>query len=131
MNRHTKGSVGLIALLLVAVIIVVAAAVYFAGKGGTSTVSKDSELLDSSSTKKTVVGQALDTGKAADCRERLNQIRTGIINYKMTADDRNPATLGDIGLSVRPDYFTCPVSNKPYTYDPGTGAVHCPTHDKF
>lgn len=134
MTLNRRGSLGLIALLVTVLIIVVAAAVYFGGSGGTglTTVKKDSTLLDSKSTKQTVVGQAIDTGKAADCRERLNQIRTGIATFKTTGtDDRNPPTLKDIGLGVRPDYFACPVSKQPYTYDPATGTVKCPTHTQF
>jgi hypothetical protein len=134
MKVDNRGSLGLIALLVTVLIIVVAAAIYFGGRGGVGpmTVKKDSALLDSKSTKQTVVGQAIDTGKAADCRERLNQIRTGITSFKATGtDDRSPATLKDVGLGVRPDYFQCPVSGKPYTYDAATGTVKCPTHNQF
>lgn len=134
MRINDRGSVGLVALLVVVLIIVVAAAIYFGGSGGAglSTVKKDGKLVDSKSTKETVVGQAIDTGKAADCRERLNQIRTGIATFKATGtDDRNPASFKEIGLSVGMDYFQCPVSNKPYTYDAATGTVQCPTHNNF
>lgn len=131
MNTRSKGGLGLIALLVVALIIVAAAAMYFGGKGGVGTVSKDSELLDQQSTKKTVAGQAIDTAKAADCRERLSQIRRGIAGYKMTASEQNPPALADIGMGVGPNYFNCPVSNQPYVYDPATGSIHCPTHDNF
>jgi len=130
MRLNKRGNWSLIGLLVTVVIIVVVAAYYFGGSG--STVKKNSALLDSKSQKNTVFGQAIDTGKAADCRERLNQIRTGIQSYKTTGtDDRNPQSFKDIGLSVGPDYFACPVSKKPYTYDPATGTVKCPTHDQF
>lgn len=124
----------MIALLVVAAIIVIWAACYFgqSGSTGPATVKKDSQLLDPKSTKKTVFGQAIDTGKSVDCRQKLNQIKLGIQNYKlMNGDEGNPRTFRDIGLGVGSDYFQCPVSKKPYTYDPATGQVHCPTHDQF
>ena len=131
MKLDSRGSFGLIALLVTVVIIVVVAAIYFGGSGGT-TVKKDSALLDSKSKKVTVLGQAMDTAKAADCRERMNQIRTGIATFKATGtDDSNPKSFRDIGLSVAPTYFQCPVSNQPYTYDPTTGTAKCPTHTNF
>jgi len=121
--------------MLVAVVIVVGAAAWYFGSGGTatpSTVKQNSSLLDTKSQKNTVFGKAIDTGKATDCSERLRQIRMGIEQYKATgANEQNPPTLKDIGLGVNPDYFQCPVSNKPYTYDPATGTVHCPTHTNF
>jgi len=134
MRVDNRGSFGLIALLVAVLIVVIAAAIYFGGNGGAGlgTVKKDSKLLDTKSKKQTVVGQAIDTGKAADCRERLSQIRTGIATFKTTGgDDRNPQSLKDIGLGVGMDFFQCPVSGKPYTYDPATGAVKCPTHTDF
>jgi hypothetical protein len=134
MRLNSRGSWSLIALLVVAAIVIIWAAYYFGQSGTTGpvTVKKDSPLLDTKSTKKTVFGRAMDTGRSVDCRERLNQIRLGIQNYKlMNGDERNPRTLADIGLGVGSDYFQCPVSKKPYTYDPATGQVHCPTHDTF
>jgi len=40
-------------------------------------------------------------------------------------------TLKDIGLGVSTTYFRCPVSNQPYSYDPATGKVTCPTHPDY
>ena len=131
MRLDNRGNWSLIALLVTVVIIVVAAAYYFGGSG-LSTVKKSSPLLDAKSKKSTIVGQAIDTGKSADCRQRLNQIRTGIMAFKTTGtDDSNPQSFKDIGLGVSPDFFRCPVSNQPYTYDPATGTVKCPTHSQY
>jgi hypothetical protein len=56
----------------------------------------------------------------------------GIATYKTSsADDKNPQSFKDLGLGVANDYFQCPVSNQPYTYDPVTGTVKCPTHTQF
>lgn len=133
MKMNNRGNWTLIGLLVTIVIIFVAAA-YFMGKspGGPTTVGKNTSVLDSKSTKNTILGKAIDTGKAADCREHLNQIRMGIVAYKASAtDDRNPQSFKDIGLSVGMDYYKCPVSSAQYTYDPATSAVKCPTHNDY
>lgn len=110
---------------------VILAAVYLGG-GEMTTVGGDSELLDKSSDKQTVVGKSLDTAKSTACREQLNQIRLGIVNYKATSTaDSNPPSLKDIGLGVSAGYFQCPVSGQPYVYDPGAGTVRCPTHPDY
>ncbi len=136
MKLNNRGSWSLIGLLVaVAIVIVVAAIMMGGGKNGPvpSTVGKkNAGMLDSKSTKQTVFGRSMDTAKATDCRERLNQIRLGIQNWKaMEATEANPRTLKDIGLGVGSDYFQCPMSGKAYTYDPTTGIVKCPTHDNF
>ncbi len=131
MKLDRRGNWTLIGLLAAAAIVVILAAVYFAGNRMT-TVDKDSELLDQSSEKQTVVGKSLDTAKSTACREQLNQIRLGIVNYRATAmTESNPSTLKDIGLGVSSSYFQCPVSGQPYRYDPGSGVVQCPTHPDY
>lgn len=123
-NRGNWTLIGLLAAAAIAAVLV-----YVLVGGGTTTVKSDSELLDKSSTKQTVVGQSLDTAKAAQCRQQLDQIRKGIETYKTTsASEGNPATFKDIGLGVSNTYYQCPVSNQPYSYDPATGKVTCPTH---
>ena len=113
-------------------IVGVLAAMFFSGRGGVGTVKSDSKLLDSKSTKQTTVGKALDTGKSADCRQRLSQIRMGITNYKTTSgSETNPPSLKDLDLGVSSTYFQCPVSGQAYQYDPATGTVRCPTHTNY
>ena len=94
------------------------------------TVKNNSKLLDKASTKQTVVGKSIDTGKSVDCREHLNLIRTAITNYKITGE-QNPASLNDLKMGVGADYFKCPVTGQAYTYDPATGRVSCPSHPNF
>ena len=134
MKLDNRGSWGLIALLVVAAIIMIWAAMYFGKNGGAGLTTvggkKNHALLDSKSKKQTIVGQSLDTAKSADCRERLIQVRTGIYNYQ-TTENGFPHTLKDIELGVGADYFQCPVSKQPYTYDPETGTVKCPTHSNY
>ena len=122
-----KGSWSLIGLIAAMAIIVIAAALYFTGDH--SSVSKDSPLLDQSSTKTTVIGKSLDTAKAFECKNQLDQIRKGIDMYRQnTGADENPASLADIQLGVGASFYKCPVSGLDYIYDPGTGRVGCPTH---
>jgi len=131
MRLNNRGNWSLIGILAAAAIVVILSVVYFGG-GDTMTVKEDSELLDQSSEKQTVVGKALDTGKAEDCRQRLHQIRVGVESYKaMSVSEGNPPTLKDIGLGVSSSYFYCPVSGKAYEYDPSNGTVRCPTHPDF
>jgi len=133
MKISNKGNWTLIALLLAVAIIVVVAAVYFTS-GSATTVKPNDARLDRASEKHTVVGKSMDSAKAVDCRTRLSQIRTGIQSYKtVNTDESNPPTLGDIGLGVSNDYFQCPVTNRPYTYDPSSGTVQCssPGHEGF
>lgn len=131
MKLNNKGNWSLIGLLLAVAIVVIVAAVYFGGSSG-STVKKNSDLLDPASKKNTVFGKAIDTGKASACKEQLSQIRMGIENYKSTGtDESNPKSFKDLGLGVNDDYFRCPVSKQPYTYDAATGTVKCPTHANF
>ena len=131
MKLNNRGNWTLIGLLVVAVIIAVAAVYMYAG-GSATTVKEDSPLLDKSSEKQTVVGKAIDTGKSEVCRQQIDQIRKGIETFK-TADPNgvNPPTFKDIGLGVSNTFFQCPVSGTPYTYDPATGRVTCPTHPNF
>jgi len=130
---NNRGNWTLIGLLVAVAIVVVAFAVYMGG-GGPSTVEEDSELLDQSSQKQTVYGKAIDTAKDTECQERLRQIRLGIVNYKaVSATEQNPPTLKDIGLGVSTNYYQCPVSGQPYSYDPATGQVKCqnPSHADY
>ncbi len=132
MKLNNRGNWTLIGLLAAVAIVAILAAYYTVGGGGVGTVKKDSKLLDSKSEKKTVIGQSIDTGKAADCQQRIHQIRLGIDAYKSSsASDANPSSFKDIGLGVSTDYFKCPVSGQAYTYDPATGRVQCPTHTQY
>lgn len=130
---NNRGNWSLIALLAAVAIVIIVAAMIF-GKNGTgpSSVKANSPLLDPHSKKQTIVGKAIDTSKASVCREQLVQIRQGIQAWKATeATEANPPNLKAIGLSVGQEFYRCPMTNQPYTYDPATGAVKCPTHTNF
>jgi hypothetical protein len=132
MKLNNKGNWTLIGLLVTVAIIVVVTAYLFGGSGSMTTVQKDSPLIDKASTKKTIYGKAIDTSKSAVCRSQLSQLRAGIETYKTTNTDGSlPKSFKDIGLGVSNTFYQCPVSDKPYTYDPATGAITCPTHPDF
>ena len=134
MRLGNRGNWSLLGLLVAAAIVVIAAAYLYVGKGGVTTVSSDSKLLDKSSKKQTVVGKSLDTAKATDCRQRLDQIRKGIQIFRdqsTSGTPENPKSFKDIGLGVSTDFYQCPMSNQPYTYDSATGTVKCSTHPNF
>jgi len=129
-----RGSWSLIGLLVVVVIVVVAAALLFGPNGPASltTVKGKNQLLDAKSKKKTVYGKSLDTAKGSVCMQQLAQIRQGIQAWKATqATEGNPQTLKDIGLAVGQQFYRCPMTDQPYTYDPATGTVRCPTHTSY
>ena len=130
MKLNNQGNLTLIGLLVALVIIGIVAAIMF--HGVPSSVSEDSELLDKGTTKQSLPGRAIDTGKSVTCRQQLNQIRAGIALYKTTSmDESNPPTLKDAVPNVSTAYFQCPVSNRLYTYDPAAGQVQCPSHPDF
>lgn len=132
MRMNNRGNWTLISLLAAVVIVMIVCAMYFTKGGGVGTVQQGNGLLDKGSTKKTVVGQAMDTGKSVDCRQRLNQIRAGIQMYKQTGTgEENPPSLKEAVSGVSTDYFNCPVSGKAYEYDRAAGTVKCPTHPGF
>ena len=125
MRLNNRGNWSLIGILVAVAIVVILAAIYLGGNNMT-TVKEDSSLLDKSSDKQTVVGKSIDTAKGADCRERLNQIRTGIATYKASqGSEENPAALKDLQMGVSADYFQCPVSGQAFNYDSATGQVQC------
>ncbi|MFQ3549158.1 MAG: hypothetical protein SNJ70_05355 [Armatimonadota bacterium] len=126
MIRGNKGSASLIGILVVAVIIIIGA-VFVINGGFLSSTDKDSELLDKSSQKQTVVGKSMDTAKATECRNNLKQIRTAI-EMEKTTNETLPKSLQNLKMGVSADFFKCPVSGKDYIYNPSTGEVKCPTH---
>ena len=128
MKLNNRGNLTLIGLLVALVIIGIVAAVMFSGPP--SSVDKDSDLLEGTSTKKSVPGRAIDKAKSVACREQLTQIRYGIKMY-VISNDSNPPTLKDAVPNVSTAYFQCPVSNRLYTYDPAAGQVQCPSHPDF
>ena len=75
---------------------------------------------------------AMERGKDVECMQNLRSIREAIVMYK-TESEANPASLADLKMGVRPDFFKCPVGREAYVYDPNTGAARCqhPGHGRY
>ncbi len=107
-------------LLVVAIIALVAGAYYGWGRKGP-------EQSEGRAT--TTPGQAMEAAKDAQCAENLRQLRM-IMLAETDIEGNNPRKFdAEAGGSLT----HCPVSGKPYQYDPETGRIWCttPGHEKF
>ncbi len=70
---------------------------------------------------------ATDKARGVECANNLNQLRM-TIQMKVAEDGQYPAA-----LDPNNNMNKCPVSGKPYTYDPSTGSVRCttPGHETY
>ena len=107
----------LVELLIVILIIGVLAGLYFGdrNRGAGDTGGK------------TVPKAALDKGHGVECASNLNQLRADL-QMRLMDEERYPPALDPNSSLSR-----CPVSGKPYGYDPQTGRVWCtePGHETF
>ena len=117
-GRSTPGrGLALVELLVAIVIIAILATVFYGlwgrGKGGKA---------------KSTPGEAINEAKGVDCQSRLSQLRMSL-SMDMMDSGQPPATIPADASSIS----TCPVSGKPYAYDPRTGQVACPTpgHERY
>lgn len=80
-----------------------------------------------------IPGKAMQRAMAPKCESNLNQLRLLVGSAKEDAGESGayPASLDTISEAARIN--KCPVSGKPYDYDPATGTVKCLTtgHEKF
>ncbi len=113
--KRRRGSL-LVELLIVVAIIAVLAGVYLGGSGKANKAHK-----------KTTPAQALEKAHGVECANNLNQLRAMI---QMEVADKGGYPKA---LDPRVALNRCPVSDKPYVYDPQTGTVKCttPGHEKF
>ncbi|MBO4548442.1 MAG: hypothetical protein J5758_04420 [Abditibacteriota bacterium] len=112
--------------LIVAAAIILAVVMYM--MNGTKKQEPDTLTDFSHSEKHTVYGKAMDAGNAVTCRSNIGNVRNAI-NMYFQSNEAAPPDLKTLNL---PDSTTkCAVSGQPYTYDPRTGAVACPTHPEF
>ena len=111
----------LVELLLVVVIIMLVAGAYY-GLGRKQPAGEDGQAA-------TTPGRAIDKAKLVECANNLRQLRM-LIQTEMTVDSDYPKKLNaENGGALT----HCPVSGKPYSYDPRTGRVWCttPGHEKL
>ena len=113
--RGHKGTL-LVELLVVVAIIAILAGVYLGAK-----------KRSASGEEKTTPKAAMDKAHDVECMNNLNQLRS-LIQMSATENGAFPKALDSRSAINR-----CPVSNKPYTYDPQTGTVKCttPGHENF
>ena len=137
MKLNNRGNVSLISLLIVAVIAIVGIVLYFNNVGdmGEKSMSpaEKSILNNNGGHGKTIIGKSFDAGRSVDCRTRISQIKQAIEMYKTNSEDgtTNAPTLNDLNMGVGAEYFTCPLSKQPYTYDTNAGTISCPTHPNY
>ena len=106
----------LVELLLVVAIIALVVVAYYglnrkAGEGDDETMARSTPA------------QAMDAAKKAECANNLHNLRL-LIESQRTIEGDYPQTFNP-GKSGGMTH--CPVSGKPYQYDPATGRIWCTT----
>ncbi|MEA3403322.1 MAG: prepilin-type N-terminal cleavage/methylation domain-containing protein [Armatimonadota bacterium] len=113
-RQSGQAGFALVEILLVIVIIGLLAVGYY-GLSGPGEKGQEQE--------KSIPARSIDKAKSAQCASNLNQCRQLIEMYVIEHGEYpkkfNPGQQGSIG--------TCPVSGKPYVYNPQTGEIHCTT----
>ncbi len=113
-DRRRRTGFVLVELLLVVAII----ALLLAGYYGLS-----NRPAASNEVKQSVPARSIQKAKSVECANNLNQLRQliqiEVIETGEYPQQFNPGSQGGIG--------TCPVSGKPYQYDPKTGRIWCTT----
>ncbi len=133
--RGESGQASLIALLVSVALIGLLVWVFFFRHNGNRPSEKE-ELAHNAmvhSDKKTTLGAAEDQAKAVECKNNLDQIRQAIVMDRQM-DEGTPPPQSLQSVHGLPDSMkACPVSGRPYIYDPRTGQVHCvtPGHERL
>jgi prepilin-type N-terminal cleavage/methylation domain-containing protein len=114
--RTRRGFV-LIEILVVAAIILILAGAYL----GLSRKGSKQE--------KSIPAKSIEKAESVECMSNLNQIRQSV--QMDTATGEAPPARIDTGVTA--SVSKCPVSGKPYSYDPQTGKVWCttPGHERY
>lgn len=80
----------------------------------------------------TVLGAAKARAEDEVCRSNLNQVRQAIAVFQtQDPDGAFPRNLEETRLGS--SFYSCPIGNEPYVYDPSSGRVVCshPGHHIF
>jgi prepilin-type N-terminal cleavage/methylation domain-containing protein len=122
----------LVELVVVLAIILILAGGYLGikhHKAGSGSASAENGGDASDVGAMTIPGKALEKANSVACQEQIKQCRASI-RMDMDSGGKPPASL-DQGATA--SISKCPVSGKPYVYDPQTGKVYCstPGHESY
>lgn len=127
MKRTQSGS-SLVGTLIAAAIIAFAFVVYFADPfnwmGRQDGAGKAEDQVG------TLVGDALDQARGAECQQQLKQLRIKIAEIKASTSE---FPMGIQETSLNGNFYNCPVGSEDYNYDSDAGSVTCvhAGHEKF
>lgn len=114
-NRDSRGMALIsiiISLLIMALLVYVALTLYSGGKdNATETITAP-----------------IERSRAVQCFAQIRKVETAIKMY-LAEHGRYPSSLNEIEDLTKEDFY-CPVTNNPYNYNPGTGKITCPDHNK-
>lgn len=112
-----------LAVLLVAVLVIAIVVVFMMFSRQASTPQQKGQQAQ------TTYGVALQRAKEVDCMNNLRQIRMSV-QQSVAETGTTPTTLQAVRLP-KGLQIVCPVTKAPYTYDPNTGTVRCPQHQRL
>ena len=113
---------------MVAVLILLLATAFFV-TGGLGLMEAPQERPDGKG--ETLIGRSMYAAKDSNCRTQLQQLRMSVSIHSDHVTDQLPAKIEDLDMGA--SYYTCPVGDEKYDYDPVTGVVSCPHvgHEDF
>lgn len=129
----SRGFAALIEILIVAFIIIGGMAMYMSmNRDAASLTTSIDQVGTGVSEPQSIPGKAVRKAVSMECQENLRQLRMMIDSDRFETEDGGyPQTLESMQGAASID--KCPVSGKPYDYNPETGQVHCttPGHEKY
>ena len=124
--RRNRAQTIIATLIAVVIMLVLAVALmYGSGMFGGKPVSSRKDGLGT-----TIPGAVKYKAKDEVCRSNLGQVRQSL-QIAWTTDESYPETID--GTRLGSTFYSCPLGNEPYLYDPQNGTVFCPHpgHEKF
>lgn len=117
MMRTQRGAL-LVEIIVVVVIIALLAGVYLGLIRGAGDTEEDEPVTPAA---------AMDKARGVECAANLQQLRA-LMQMRQIEEGEYPAALNPESAMSR-----CPVTDRPYSYDPRTGRVWCaePGHETF